>query len=91
MVPYFVGNKGGSCEDGSIIMDKEECKYACDTLDMLMGTLKDKKVCYLAKNGKCRQDGRYKIGESTKISPICKKDGNFSLLYPSSYCWYLDK
>ena len=69
-------------------MDKEECKYACDTLDMLMGTLKEKKVCYLAKNGKCRQDGRYKIGESTKISPICKKDGNFSLLYPSSYCWY---
>ena len=30
-------------------------------------------VCYMANNGKCRQDGRF--GKGTKTSPICKENG----------------
>ena len=74
--PYFVGNKGGSCEEGGLIMTKQECKDACDTLSILTGAMRDNKVCYLAGNGKCRQDGKFKPGQSTKTSPICKNDGN---------------
>ena len=74
--PYFIGNKGGSCEEGGLIMNKQECKYACDTLSMVTGAMRDNKACYLAGNGKCRQDGKYKPGQSTKTSPICKNDGN---------------
>ena len=68
---YFVGNEGGSCEDGLMIMNKQACKEACNTLGLLTGAMKNNKACYLAGNGKCRQDGRYKPGTGTKISPIC--------------------
>ena len=57
-------------------MTKQECKDACDTLSILTGAMRDNKACYLAGNGKCRQDGKYKPGQSTKTSPICKNDGN---------------
>ena len=79
--PYFVGNKGGSCEEGGLTMNKQECKYACDTLSILTGAMRDNKACYLAGNGKCRQDGKYKPGQSTKTSPICKNDGNYSTAF----------
>ena len=70
---YFVGSKGGSCETGSLIMRKQECKNACTKLNKLTGKLKKRKVCYLARNGKCRKDGRYKVGQfNKKTSPICK-------------------
>ena len=74
--PYFVGNKGGSCQDGALIMTKQECKDACDKLSILAGAMRNSKVCYLAGNNKCRQDGKYKPGQSTKTSPICKNNGN---------------
>ena len=70
--PYFIGSKGESCEKGSMIKNKKECKDACTMLSMPIGTLKNNKTCYLAGNGKCRQDGRYKVGPGTKTSPICK-------------------
>ena len=70
--PYFIGSKGESCEKGSMIKSKKECKDACTMLSMPIGTLKNNKTCYLAGNGKCRQDGRYKVGPGTKTSPICK-------------------
>ena len=69
---YFVGSTGGSCETGYLIMRKQECKNVCTMLDIPTGTLKNNHVCYLAGNGKCRQDGRYKVGPNTKTSPICK-------------------
>ena len=72
---YFIGAKGGSCENGSMITDRIECKDACSALDMAMGTLKNNKACYKAGNGKCRQDGRYKIRQGSKLSPICKNIG----------------
>ena len=73
--PYFIGNKGGSCEDGTLILTKQDCKNACDMLGISTGTMRNmrnNKTCYLAGNGKCRQDG----GQSTKTSPICRKNGN---------------
>ena len=57
-------------------MNKQQCKDACDMLSILTGAMSNNKACYLAKNGKCRQDGKYKPGESTQTSPICKNDGN---------------
>ena len=69
-------------------MTKQECKDACDTLSILTGAMRDNKACYLAGNGKCRQDGKYKPGQSTKTSPICKNDGNtaqINLRYHSLY------
>ena len=58
-----------------MIMIKKECKDACTMLNMPTGTLRNNKACYLAQNGKCRQDGRYKVGPRTKTSPICKSRG----------------
>ena len=63
-----------------MIMDRNECKNACDMLEMITGTLKNNKVCYRAGNGKCRQDGRFN-GPNTKISLICKSNGNGNYLF----------
>ena len=73
---YFIGEKGGSCQSGEMITDKQECKMACDHLNIDHGTMKNGNTCYRAKNGKCRQDGKYKIGRS-KTEPLCKNAGNF--------------
>ena len=70
-----MGNNEGSCPDGSMILDKETCRTACDAFEMDTGTLKDNEICYRAGNGKCRQDGRFK-GQNKKISPICYNEGN---------------
>ena len=63
-----------------MIMDRNECKNACNMLQMITGTLKNNKVCYRAGNGKCRQDGRFN-GQNTKISLICKSNGNGNYLF----------
>ena len=63
-----------------MIMDRNECKNACDILEMMTGTLKNNKVCYRAGNGKCRQDGRFN-GQNTKISLICKSTSNGNYLF----------
>ena len=70
--PYFIGDKGGSCEEGALILSKQDCKNACDRLSIPTGAMRNNKACYLAGNGKCRQDGR----QSTKTSPICQRKGN---------------
>ena len=70
--PYFIGNKGGSCEDGALIISKQDCKNACNMLSIPTGAMRNNKTCYLAGNGKCRQDGR----QSSKTSPICQRNGN---------------
>ena len=48
---------------------------------MQTGTLKNTKPCYRAGNGKCRQDGRYKVGTGTKTAPICKNTGILDNVY----------
>ena len=66
---YIVEVKGAnSCAQGSIILDTSECEIACDQLTLNRGTLRDGKPCYIAGNGKCRQDAR--LGR--KASLICK-------------------
>ena len=72
-VPYFIGQRGGDCADDLFITDKTECKEACGQLNMKSGMMRNNMVCYMANNGKCRQDGRF--GKGTKTSPICKRKG----------------
>ena len=64
-----------------MITNKQECKDACTQLMMQTGTLKNNKPCYRAGNGKCRQDGRYKVGTGTKTSPICKNTGILDIVH----------
>ena len=65
---YIVEKKGAnSCKQGSTILDTSECEIACDQLSLRIGTLRDGKPCYIAGNGKCRQDAR--LGR--KASLIC--------------------
>ena len=54
-------------------MDSEGCRNACNFLELpLGGTFRDSKLCYRAKNGKCRQDGRH----GSKVFIVCKNAGN---------------
>ena len=59
-----------------MIMSKKEFKDASTILNMPTGTLRNNKACSVAGNGKCTQDGKYKVGTGTKTSPICKTNGN---------------
>ena len=68
-----------------MIMDRNECKNACDMLEIITGTLKNNnKACYRAGNGKCRQDGRFN-GPNTKISLICKSIINGIIYFKNLY------
>ena len=61
------------CLKGVNIMDAEGCRNACNFLELpLGGTFRDSKLCYRAKNGKCRQDGRH----GSKVFIVCKNAGN---------------
>ena len=67
------------CPDtgGSEVLDKIECKEACNTLGIPISgyKFKDGKPCYKAPNGKCKQNG----GFNQRSSVICKKEGNFKM------------
>ena len=55
---------------------------------MLAGAMRDGRICYEAKNDKCRQDGRYKLGGTTR--PICKSSSNsesITILLHKFYCY----
>ena len=60
------------CQVGDLIDGIDECRIACDVLDMPIGRLKERRPCYRAGNGKCKQDGRH--GSSARM--ICKNKGN---------------
>ena len=71
---YFLGEKGERlCQVGDLIDSKDECRIACGVLEMPIGRLKERRPCYRAGNGKCKQDGRH--GSSATM--ICKNKGNF--------------
>ena len=75
---YFKGEKGNkNCEDqgGSNIIKEDECKVACNELEIGIDKLKNNAVCYVAGNNKCRQTGR----AGSKASMICKKTGTNSI------------
>ena len=69
---YIVEEKGSnSCKQGSTILDTSECEIACDQLNLKRGVLRNGMPCYMAGNGKCRQNA--KLGR--KASLICKIAG----------------
>ena len=74
---YVHGNKGSrSCNIGSTITTTQECQIACRGLNKQSLPGRDGNPCYIAVNGKCKQDGRY----SRKNYPVCKTLG-ISIIY----------
>ena len=72
-VPYYIESPGEvACKTGAKILTVQECRIACQELEKSVGALKTGKICYIAKNGKCRQDGR----QGSKTSLVCAKEGN---------------
>ena len=74
---YVHGTKGSrTCHIGSTITTTQECQIACRGLNKKSLPGRDGNLCYIAVNGKCRQDGRY----SRKNYPVCKTPG-ISIIY----------
>ena len=71
--PYFLGGRGDmKCIGGLVITDAVGCRTACRFLEITLGGIfREGKTCYMAKNGKCRQDGRH----GSKVSLPCKTSG----------------
>jgi len=69
---YVRGTKGSrTCHIGSTITTTQECQIACRGLNKQSLPGRDGNPCYIAVNGKCKQDGRY----SRKNYPVCKTLG----------------
>ena len=74
---FFFGERGDkSCQGGSEIMTAQECRVACEMLKKKVGIVKNGRVCYVAGNGRCRQDGRK--GKNTLL--VCIANGNTQIL-----------
>ena len=72
---YEVGEKGfKDCEDQGMlnIMNEDECKDACEELNIPVDRLKNNAICFKAGNKKCRQQD---AKGGAKTSRICKKEG----------------
>ena len=69
---YILEEKGvKTCATGSMILDRSECKRACEQLGLKMGNLFDGNHCYMTGKGKCRQ--AKKMGSNASL--ICKTSG----------------
>ena len=74
---YFIEDVGQkSCQNGTKIMNAQDCTTACNTLTTKIGRMKDGKPCYIAGNGNCRQAGR----GGKKSSLVCMQKGNLGIL-----------
>ena len=77
---YFVGDGDNrACQGGYKIMTSHDCRTACNELERQIGNIKNMKdgnECYIAGNGKCRQNG--KRGKNTLL--VCMKKGNRNIL-----------
>ena len=70
---YIVEVRGfNTCKQGTTILGTSECEIACDKLNLKRGDLRDGTPCYMAGNGKCRQNAK----QGRKASLICKIAGN---------------
>ena len=77
-LPYTIEAQGeSSCQKGTVIMTASQCKTACNQLEKEVGLLRTGKVCYIAGNGKCRQDGR----KGSKTSLVCYTGGKMDTLH----------
>ena len=72
-----------SCDGGSMIMNRTECKSACNDLGIpVFGKLKDRRPCFQGGNGMCMQNSGY--GPKSKM--LCtKKDTAEGNLYTVLY------
>ena len=72
-----------SCDGGSMIMNRTECKSACNDLGIpVFGKLKDRRPCFQGGNGMCMQNSGY--GPKSKM--LCnKKDTAEGNLYTELY------
>ena len=69
---YFTEAQGDtSCKFASRIRTVQECRIACNKLGTIATRLKPGKECYVAANGRCRQDGK----RGPKGSLVCTKEG----------------
>ena len=75
--PFLGEIRGKDCEEQGMlnIIDEDECKAACEELEIPIKTLKDGRICYRAGNGKCRQQN----SSGAKWRRICKKEGNLCI------------
>ena len=77
---YFVDDgQNRACQGGYKIMTSHACRTACNELDRRIGNIKNMKdgnECYIAGNGKCRQNGNR--GKNTLL--VCMKKGNRNIL-----------
>ena len=70
---YAEGKTGSdTCTVGSAITDTHECKEACNELNRPVGALSEGSLCYVAGNGRCKQDGSM----NPKGRLVCKMLGN---------------
>ena len=70
---YILGETGGKdCEEQGMlnIMDHDECKAACNELEIPIRNLEDTRICYRSTEGTCRQQTKF----GPKWSRICKKE-----------------
>lgn len=75
---YFIEDVGqNSCQNGTKIMNAQDCTSACNTLEKNTGKMKDGKACFIAGNGNCRQTGR----RGKKSSLVCMQRGNISMIF----------
>ena len=69
---YVQGDRGKQyCHMGSTITTTQECKVACDKLGKKVVTGHDGKPCYIAGNGRCKQDGK----QNPRAHLVCKDLG----------------
>ena len=73
-VDYFSETKGeSSCEPGFKIFSSEGCELACRLREKFGGSnesFMEWKPCYIAGNGKCKQDGHH----GSKASLVCCRE-----------------
>ena len=78
---YFIEDIGQpSCQNGTKIINAEDCKTACIELERNIGKMKTGNECYIAGNGRCRQAGR----RGKKSSLVCITRGNPDILQCSN-------
>ena len=69
-----------SCDGGSMIMNRTECKLACNDLRIpVFGKLKDRRPCFQGGNGMCMQNSGY--GPKSKMLCTKKDTAEGNVLY----------
>ena len=83
----YVTERAGkkTCSIGSTITTMQDCRDACNELNKEIGVTKRNKPCYIAGNGKCRQDGRH--GARARL--VCMNKGNVHYVIFIQIHWHI--